>query len=69
VLKLLNEWLFTGITASTVLMSIFTLQPSHPLAMAARTLGYGLALLCIFGAAISIYLRRRRGHEQHTRRV
>ena len=41
--KLLNEWLFTGITASAALLSIFALDPVHPLAVAARTLGYGLA--------------------------
>ena len=68
-LKLLNEWLFTGITASTVLMSIFTLRPSHPLAMAARTLGYGLALLCVFGAAVSIWLRSRHRRDQYSDRA
>lgn len=66
-LKLLNEWLFTGITASTVLMSICTLQPDHPLAVLARSVGYGLAVLCICGAAMSVWLRRRQDRTQYSR--
>ncbi len=63
--KLLNEWLFTGITASTVLLSIFALDPAHPLAVAARTLGYGLALVCVFVGIMAVWLGRRRS--RHTR--
>ena len=61
--KLLNEWLFAGITASSVLMSIYTLHPGHPLAVAARTLGYGL--LCIFAAAMAFWLRQRQGRKRY----
>lgn len=57
--KLLNEWLFAGITASTVLMSIWRLQPGHPLAVLGRTLGYGLALLCLSAAVMALCLRGR----------
>lgn len=57
--KLLNEWLFAGITASTVLMSIWRLQPGHPLAVLGRTLGYGLALLCLLAAVMALWLRGR----------
>ncbi len=63
--KLLNEWLFAGITASSVLMSIWTLHPGHPLAIAARTLGYGLALLCISVAAMAFWLRQRQGRKRY----
>jgi len=59
--KLLNDWLFTGITASAVLMSICTFAPEHPLAILARSLGYGLALLCIPTAAMAFWLRWRHG--------
>jgi len=63
--KLLNDWLFTGITVSTVLMSIRILSPRHPLAMAASTVGYGLALLCIVAVAMVHWLRQRQGREHH----
>jgi hypothetical protein len=69
VLKLLNEWLFTGITASTVLMSIFRLQPDHPLAAAARSLGYGLAVVCLFGAAMAVWLRRRQDRKRYSHKA
>jgi len=62
--RLLNEWLFTGITASTVLMSICTFDPGHPLARMARHLGYGLALLCIGLGALVVGLRWLRGQGQ-----
>jgi len=60
----LNEWLFTGVTASAVLMSIRTLNPGHPLAMVARTVGYGLALLCVLVAAMAFWLRCHQGQER-----
>jgi hypothetical protein len=63
-IKLLNDWLFTGVTASAVLMSISTLEPGHPLAMVARSLGYGMALLCIPAAGVAFWLRQRRRREQ-----
>jgi hypothetical protein len=59
--KLLNDWLFTGVTASAVLMSICTLEPGHPLAILGRNLGYGLALVCIPAAAVAFWLRWRQG--------
>ena len=62
--KLFNEWLFTGVTASSVLMSVSTLQPGHALAILARSLGYGLALLCIFAAAMMLLRRWRRARER-----
>ena len=64
VTDLLNDWLFTGVTASAVLMSISTLQPGHPLAIVARSLGYGMALLCIPTAGVAFWLRQRRGRAQ-----
>jgi len=62
--KLLSDWLFTGITASAVLMSIRTLAPGHPLAVAARTVGYRLALFCIVAAAMAFWVRWRQGRER-----
>ena len=62
--NLLNDWLFTGMAASAILMSICTLQPGHPLAILARSLGHGLAALCIPMAAIAIWLRWRQGQER-----
>ncbi len=62
--KILNDWLFTGMTASTVLMSIHTLKPGHPLAILARSLGYGLAGLSIGMAAVAFWLRWRRSQER-----
>jgi len=60
--KRLDEWLFTGTTASAVLMSIGTTNPEDPLAISARSLGYGLAALCIFAAALALWVR-----DRHTR--
>ena len=62
--KVLNDWLFAGVTASAVLMSISTLEPGHPLAIVARSLGYGMALLCIPTAGVAFWLRQRRGRAQ-----
>jgi|GEM_PF-5204839 len=62
--KLLNDWLFTGITASAVLMSIRTLDPAHPLAIAARTVGYWLALLCLLVAVMGVWMRWRQSRER-----
>lgn len=56
--KWLNEWLFAGTTASTVLMSISTANPEHPLALAGRTVGYGLAALSILAAALAFWVHR-----------
>ena len=61
--RILTEWLFAGITASTVLMSMSTLEPAHPLASGARILGRGLALLCVAAAALTRYLRSRQTRE------
>ena len=63
--KWLNEWLFTGTTASAVLMSISSMNPQHPLSITARTLGYGLAALSISGAALVLWVRWR--HERQRR--
>jgi hypothetical protein len=65
VAELLSEWLFAGFTASTVLISIPTFQPSHPLAAGARNVGYALALLCISGMTMAVWLR---GHQSRERR-
>ena len=62
--NLLNDWLFTGVTASAALMSISTLEPGHPLAIVARSLGYGMALLCIGAAGVAFWLGHRRRAEQ-----
>ena len=62
--RLLNEWLFAGITASTALMSICALDPRHPLATVARSLGYGLALLCVLTAVLARWLRSRQTRER-----
>ena len=58
--KLLNEWLFAGITAATALMSMCALEPSHPLATTARMLGYALAMLCLVATVVALWLRKRR---------
>jgi hypothetical protein len=63
--KLLNEWLFAGITAATALMSVCALQPGHPLAESARMLGYGLALLCLLATVAALWLRKRRWQQHH----
>jgi hypothetical protein len=47
-------------------MSIFRLQPNHPLAAVARSLGYGLAVVCLFGAAMAVWLRRRKGRKHYS---
>ncbi len=50
--KHLTDWLFTGITASTVLLYISTSSPQHPLAASTQAAGYLLALVSIGTAAI-----------------
>ena len=64
--KLFNDWLFAGITVSTALMSIWKLLPDHPLALAGRTLGYLLAMLCLFFAILALWFRvlRERAHRR-----
>ncbi len=59
--RLLSDWLFAAMAASTVMMSICTLRPEHPLALLTRSLGYGLAALCLPMAMIALWLRRQRG--------
>jgi hypothetical protein len=61
--KVLNDWLFAAMAASAAMMSICTLQPEHPLALATRTLGYGLAALCLPMAMIGLWLRRQHSSE------
>jgi hypothetical protein len=58
--KVLNDWLFAAMTSSALLMSICTLQPEHPLALVTRTLGYGLAVLCLPMGIAALWLRRQR---------
>ena len=58
--QVVSEWLFAGLTISTVLISMVSLHPSHPLALVARTLGYGLALLCAVAGALAFFVRRSR---------
>ena len=62
--ELLNDWLFTGVTASAILMSISALEAGHPVGIVARSLGYGLALLCIPAAGVAFWLGQGRGREQ-----
>jgi hypothetical protein len=61
--KVLNDWLFAAMAASTVMMSICTLQPEHPLALLTRSLGYGLAALCLPLAMVVLWLRRPRSSQ------
>jgi hypothetical protein len=58
--KLLNEWLFAGLTAATALMSVCALEPGHPLAASGRLLGYTLALFCLVATVAALWLRQRR---------
>jgi hypothetical protein len=58
--QVVTEWLFAGLTISTVLISMVSLHPTHPLAMAARALGYGLAFLCAVAGALAFLVRRSR---------
>jgi hypothetical protein len=61
--KVLNDWLFAAMAASTAMMSICTLRPAHPLALVTRSLGYGLAALCLPMGVIALWLRRQRSSQ------
>jgi hypothetical protein len=58
--KVLNDWLFAAMACSALLISICTLQPEHPLALVTRSLGYGLAALCVPVGMAVLWLRRQR---------
>jgi hypothetical protein len=62
-LKVLNDWLFAAMAASAAMMSVCTLQPEHPLALATRTMGYGLAAMCLPMGVIALWLRRQRSSQ------
>jgi len=59
-----KEWLFNGVTASAVLMSISTFDAGHPLARSARIAGILLALLCLVCAAVLAWARRGMGQKR-----
>jgi hypothetical protein len=61
--KVLNDWLFAAMAASAAMMSICTLQPEHPLALVTRTLGYGLAALCLPVGVVALWLRKQRSSQ------
>jgi hypothetical protein len=52
-----KDWLFNGITASAVLMSISAFDAAHPLARSARIVGMFLAMLCLLSAALLAFVR------------
>jgi len=58
--KVLDDWLFAAMASSALLMTICTLQPQHPLALVTRSLGYGLAALCLPMVMVVLWLRRQR---------